>query len=221
MAAEQLAAAIRQGELLPAQRLVEQELAERFGVTRSALRAALLDLASAGLIERVPNRGSRVRVVTVEEAVAITEVRRELEGLCAQRAAELATGPDLDALRVLGEEMQKAVATADPVRYSELNRELHESVRRLAAQPVAEEMLVRLNGQLVRHRFQLAQRPDRPSTSVGEHLAIIQAVRDRDPVAARRAMHEHLTSVIAALRAEHGSSDLYPEAGRTPGVAAP
>lgn len=201
VAAEQLRSAIRGGEFLPAERLVETEFAERFGVTRSALRAALGDLATEGMIEHVPNKGARVRVVTVDEAVVITEVRRELEALCAAKATELASDADLDALGVLGERMQDAVAAGDPVRYSELNKELHERIRVLSGQPVAQDLLGRLNGQLVRHRFRLALRPERPSQSIHEHLAIIDALRARDADAARAAVQAHLTSVIGALRA--------------------
>ena len=81
---ERIRDAILQGHLRPAEHLVEQQLAERYSVTRGSIRQALFDLTAEGLVERVPNRGCRVRVVTVDEAVAITEVRMELEGLCAE-----------------------------------------------------------------------------------------------------------------------------------------
>ncbi|MFD6414602.1 GntR family transcriptional regulator, partial [Nocardia asteroides] len=79
LALGQLRQAILRGDMAPAQRLVENELAEQFGVTRASIRAALIDLEAQGLVERIRNRGSRVRVVTVEEAVAITECRLVLE----------------------------------------------------------------------------------------------------------------------------------------------
>ena len=56
--------AILSGDLTPGQRLVEEDLAGTLGVTRQSLRAALLDLAAEGLVERIPNRGARVRVVS-------------------------------------------------------------------------------------------------------------------------------------------------------------
>ena len=74
--------------MAPGQRLVEEELAALLGVTRASLRAALFDLTAEGLVERIPNRGARVRAITLEEAVAITECRMALEGLCAAKAAE-------------------------------------------------------------------------------------------------------------------------------------
>lgn len=201
-ALERLRKAILRGEMAPAQRLVENELAESYGVTRASMRAALLDLTSEGLVERIRNRGSRVRVVTVEEAVEITECRMALEGLCAAKAATEATDAQLDELTGLGKAMSKAVADGDPVTYSELNHDLHALIRDASGQHTAVGLLERLNAQLVRHRFQLALRPGRPQQSLSEHLALIEAIRARDPQAAETAVRAHLSSVIDALRAD-------------------
>ncbi|MFE5917268.1 GntR family transcriptional regulator [Streptomyces sp. NPDC056468] len=196
----QLRQAILHGEMAPAQRLVENELAEQFGVTRASIRAALIDLEAQGLVERIRNRGSRVRVVTVEEAVAITECRMVLEGLCAAKAAVAAGDEQLSRLADLGAAMTKAVADGEPMTYSELNQELHARIREFSGQRTAVELLERLNAQLVRHRFQLALRPGRPQHSLNEHLAMIEAIRARDPQAAEEAVRAHLSSVIEALR---------------------
>jgi len=198
-------AAIRQailsGDLAPGRRLVEEDLASALGVTRQSLRAALLDLTADGLVERVPNRGARVRVVTADEAVAITECRMALEALCAVKAAERITDAEVAELRELGENLKRAVADGNPLRYSELNRELHRRVGAISAQHVAIGLLDRLHGQLVRHQFQLALRPGRPEVSLAEHLAILEAVAGRRPDDADRAVRAHLASVIEALRA--------------------
>jgi DNA-binding GntR family transcriptional regulator len=191
---------ILSGDVAPGQRLVEEELASTLGVTRQSLRAALLDLTAEGLVERIPNRGARVRVVSTEEAVAITECRMALEALCAAKAAEVITDSEAAQLRQLAENLQPAVADGDPLRYSELNRELHRRVVAISGQQVAAGLLERLHGQLVRHQFQLALRPGRPEVSLGEHLAILRAVADRRPDDAERAVRVHLASVITALR---------------------
>ena len=96
--------------------------------------------------------------------------------------------------------MRAAVAEGEPVKYSEYNRQLHRRVREIAAQPVADAVLDRLNAQLVRHQFRLSLRPGPPQVSLGEHLAIIEAVVRRDPDAAEAAARAHLSSVIDALR---------------------
>jgi DNA-binding GntR family transcriptional regulator len=188
-----LRAALMAGDVVPGQRLVEAELAETIGVTRASVRAALIDLTAEGLVERIPNRGARVRVVTVAEAVAITECRMVLEGLCAAKAAEKATDVQIEALVEVGEQMRAAVADGEAMKYSALNREI-------ADQPVASGLVERLHGQLVRHQFRLAMRDGRTHVSLPEHLAIIDAIVRHDPDEAERAAREHLRSVITALK---------------------
>jgi len=189
------------GQLAPGQRLVEADLAETLDVTRASVRAALLELTAEGLLERVPNRGARVRVVSVEEAVQITECRMALEGLCAAKAAVNATAAQIAEARRLTAEMAAAVGAGELLRYSDLNHELHGLIRRMSGQAVADGILERLNGQLIRHRFQLSLRAGRVQESLPQHLAIVEAIAQRDPVAAESAARTHLASVAAALAA--------------------
>jgi DNA-binding GntR family transcriptional regulator len=193
--------AILAGDVAPGQRLVEEELASLLGVTRASLRAALIDLTAEGLVERVPNRGARVRVVSPAEAVAITECRIALEALCAVKAAQNVTDDEAARLRELGKNLALAVAEGNPLKYSELNRELHRQVGVISRQAVAVSLLERLHAQFVRHQFQLALRPGRPEKSLPEHLAIVDAIADRRPDDAEQAVRRHLASVIEALRA--------------------
>ena len=199
-AAARLRQAILAGDMAPGQRLVEEELAGTLAVTRASLRTALFDLTAEGLVERIPNRGARVRAITLDEAIAITECRMALEGLCAAKAAERITEPQAGRLRQLGDEMERSVADGEPLKYSALNHELHRLIREISAQTVAAGLLERLNGQLVRHRFQLALRPGRPQASLPEHLAMISAITARRPAEAEEAARRHLSSVITALR---------------------
>ncbi|MGH3328783.1 MAG: GntR family transcriptional regulator [Streptomycetales bacterium] len=192
---------VLQGDKVPGQRLVEAELADDLGVTRTSVREALIELAADGLVERVPNRGARVRIISVEEAVEITECRMALEGLCAARAAERVTRAQTDRLSEIGAQMRDAVADGDPLRYSELNQQLHRFlICEVAGQRVAAGLIDRLHGQIVRHQFRLALRRGRPDESLSEHLAIIEAIVARNPPAAEQAARRHLLSIIAALR---------------------
>ncbi|MDQ0792589.1 GntR family transcriptional regulator [Streptomyces sp. B1I3] len=192
--------ALAAGDMVPGQRLVEQELSEVYQATRSSVREALQDLAAEGLVELIPRRGARVRVISVEEAIQITECRALLEGLCARRAAELATDAVRKELRDIGAGMSRAVADGDPDAYSVLNRRLHECLAEVGEQKVAQALLERMNGQMVRYQFRLALRPGRPAQSLPQHLAIIDAVVAGDPGAADAAARAHVESVIEALR---------------------
>ena len=196
---DDIRSAITSGEYAPNQRLVEAELAEQFGASRPSVRNALLHLVGEGLVERIANRGARVRAVSLGEAIEITEVRMVLEGLCAAKAAEHATPADHDELRDIGEKMRAAVAAGDVLGYSDLNKRLHARIVALSGQDTARSVIERLRLQNVRHQFRLAMHPGRAAVSMPEHLAIIEAVCAGDPQAAEAAMRVHLRSVITTL----------------------
>lgn len=193
--------AIVRGDFAPNQRLVEADLSRQFGASRSGVRTALFELANEGLVERVQHRGARVRAVTLEEAIEITEVRMVVEGLCAAKAAERVTDEEISELRSLGDAMRAAVADGHVMKYSELNQLLHRRVIEISGQTTAAGVVERLRAQNVRHQFRLALVSGRPNVSLGEHLAIIDEICAHAPDAAERAARRHLASVIEALKA--------------------
>lgn len=205
--------ALRSGDLAPGQRLVENDLAESYGAARSAVREALQDLAAEEIVELVPRRGARVRVVSVEEAVQITECRSALEQLCAGKAATQANDAQRAQLRRIGEEMRRAVAEGAVHTYSALNRSLHDLVIEASGQEVARRQIDRLNGPMVRFQFRLALRPGRPAQSLQQHLDIIDAVVGGDATAATAAAAAHLNDVIEQLRSP---ADIPPAGFRDP-----
>jgi DNA-binding GntR family transcriptional regulator len=197
-------AAILDGNFIAGQRLVEADLSEQFGASRGAVRTALLELASEGLVERMANRGARVRVVPLEEAIEIYEVRMAVEALCAAKAAERVDDAGAEDLRAIGEAMKQAVHDGDVMTYRGLNQTLHERVRALSGQRTAAAVLERLRAQSVRQQFKLATMPGRPQVSLPEHLAIIDAICARNPERAEHSVREHLRSVMDAMRASAG-----------------
>jgi DNA-binding GntR family transcriptional regulator len=198
---EAMRAAIVQGEYAPRQRLIENELCERYGTSRFLVRSALQELTAQGLVEFQRNRGARVREISLGEAIEITEIRKLLEGLLAARAAERITKAEATALRGIVTDMRTAVARSELLYYRDLNACLHASIRDIAAHQTSARLLRQLRDQTVRHQFSLALVPGRPIVSLPQHEAIVAAVTARDPAAAERAMHEHLQSVIEAFRA--------------------
>lgn len=189
------------GRLVPHQRLIEADVADEHDASRGEVRLALNELITEGLVERIPNRGARVRKVSLAEAIEITEVRAAVESLCAGKAAEKVTDAQTDELREIGAAMQQAVDRGARDEYSSLNRKLHTLIIEIADQQTAAQTIARLRGQAIRYHFQLSSQPDRPKISLPQHLAIIQAICARDPHAAAAAMQEHLASVIEAIAA--------------------
>jgi DNA-binding GntR family transcriptional regulator len=197
---DQIRDAIVRGEYAPNQRLIEADLSATFAASRATVRTALLELASEGLVERLPNRGSRVRAISLDEAIEIIEVRMGVEGLCAAKTAEHLTDAEAAEFEGLREEMFAAVADGDLVEYSRLHQRLDLRIRELSRHATASDVLARLHAQSVRHQFKLSSRPQRAKVSVLQHAAIIDAIVARDADAAERAVHEHLHSVVDALR---------------------
>ena len=198
---EALRAAILNGEYAPKQRLVEIDLCERFSTSRFILRAALQELSAQGLVEFQRNRGARVRDVSLQEAIEITEVRILLEGHLAARAAERASRTDVAMLRGLVKDMRTAVGKSELLAYSDLNARLHAAIRDIAAHETAARLLRQLRDQTVRHQFSLSLVPGRPKVSLPQHEAIVAAIVAHKPQEAQQAMHEHLQSVIQAFQA--------------------
>jgi len=198
---DQIKKALQHGDLVPGQRLVEQDLADTYNATRSAVRDALVDLSAEDIVLLVPQRGARVRVISVEEAVQTTECRTALEALCARKAALLASDKQLDELREIGQKMTEAVETGAFETYSTYNRHMHNLIVEASGQKVAKRQLDRLSNQLVRYQFHLAVRPGRSAESLVQHLDIINAVCNHDPEAAAAAITVHLDSVIEQIRA--------------------
>jgi DNA-binding GntR family transcriptional regulator len=191
--------AIVSGEYAPNQRLIEADLSATFNASRAAVRTALLELGAEGLVDRLPNRGSRVRAIPLAEAIEILEVRMNLEGLCAAKAAENITDAEITELRKLRSDILTA-SESDLFEYSRLNQHLDRRLREIANHPTAVAILERLRAQGVRHQFRLAFYPGRAAVSAPEHAAIIDAVTARDPARAETETRAHLQSVVDALR---------------------
>jgi DNA-binding GntR family transcriptional regulator len=193
--------AIVKGEYAPSQRLIETDLCERFGTSRFIARAALQELSARGLVEFQPNKGARVRNISLDEAIEITEIRMLLEAHAAARAAKRVTQAEAGQLRAIVAGMHTAVAGSDLLSYIDLNARLHGAIRDIAAHPTSARLLAQLRDQTVRHQFILSLGPGRPAVSLPQHEAIVTAVTEHDPAGAEQAMREHLQSVIDALQA--------------------
>ncbi len=187
------------GVFAPGERLVELQLTRRYDCGRAPIRAALVELASEGLIDREANRGATVRRITVADVIEITEARAALESLAAGHAATRASDAERVELRQIITEMEAAVARDDAVGYSALNGRLHRLIHTASHHRVATELVANLRNRASHHHYQLALMPGRPAESLPQHAVIVEAIVAGDQAAARAAMFAHLSSVIGVL----------------------
>ena len=129
------------GWLLPRERLVEEDLAERLGVKRHVVREALAELERVGLVERIPNRGAVVRLLDPDEVRQIYSVREALETLAAEQIP-LPVAPEVLApLRALQQLHAEAVAAGDARGAFRANMRFHETLFRACGNPHLVELI--------------------------------------------------------------------------------
>src|SRR5262249_18837610 len=132
------------GELSPGERLIEEELAERLGLSRGAVREAILRLGHEGLVVRERNRGARVRRFTVEEGVERAGARAALESRGAGYAGARRTDEEARELVSLVDEMERLQGEGELLAMSERNAAMHRRILEISGHAVARDICSRL-----------------------------------------------------------------------------
>jgi DNA-binding GntR family transcriptional regulator len=197
-----LRAEILDGKLPPGTRLQHEELATRFGVSRTPIREALRQLQAVNLVVVSPNRGASVRVPSRTEVVEMYELRADLEGFACELACERASGADLAELERIQTRLTDTVAGAEQLADVELdnavgtwNTAFHACVHRAAGNQTLVKHIEDLQSSFPRDSVWRAIAHDQTALitmNVREHEAIAAALRDRAPGPARRAMRDHV-----------------------------
>ncbi len=189
-------------------RLDEQELAAKFEVSRTPVREAIRQLASAGLVDIRPRRGAVVVSVDPDKIGQAFEAAADLEALSAGWAAMRATLVEMTELIDLHEMCAGAITGATPDEFAAANREFHDKIADLARNESLKSAtrLVRVQtAPFQRAQFQSAQERERSQKDHGEILA---AICNQDRQAAERAMKNHiLRASLAALRHENNKKN--------------
>lgn len=198
---QRLRDALKSGRYAPGQRLVEPDVMGELDVTRMALREAFARLEHEGLVERQANRGAAVRLLSLDEAVEVLEVRAVLEGLAARHAAMHATDADVAALQETVVAFEQALAAADLTECGAAQARLHEIVTTLSRRPTAARLADMLSAQSAQTRLRTLLVGGRLRESLDEHKAIVAAIAAHDPDRAEAQMRAHLAHVVETASA--------------------
>ena len=193
-----LTKAIVEHRLLPGSKLAEQKLADHFGVSRTLVRQALLQLSQHQLVTLEPARGAFVAAPSVDEARQVFAVRRMLECEMARSFAAQATPARIRVLRDHVASEKRAIAQEDAPGRTELLGEFHVRMAELMGNEVLAQML----GQLISRCALITlmyQTPRAAEHSSDEHVEIVRALAARDGELAARLMSEHLQHVEEGL----------------------
>lgn len=203
---ETLRAEIVSMRLSPSTPLGDRGLVERFGVSRTPVREALIRLAEIGLVDIRPQSGtfvSRVPVAAIPEAVVI---RKALEGVTVEKAAENAAPGRLDALDRAIRRQTVSAELGDNDGFHEADEAFHAAIADLAGYPGIWALLAQAKVQLDRARRLTLPILGRAGQVVVEHEAIRDRIAAGDATGARAAMERHLSAVIpdvAEIRSRH------------------
>jgi len=199
--AEQVANAILSGEMPPGARLDEQQLAQRFGVSRTPVREALRQLATSGLIDLRPRRGALVAQVTPEELETLFVAMAEMEAACARLCAQRMTQLERRRLQSMQEQMADLVRDGDPEAYADANQAFHLAIYAGAHNSVVADFTAGLRRRLAPFRRAQFRTQGRLPRSHDEHGAVVQAILAGNAPGAHATMLHHVSLVEDAFDA--------------------
>lgn len=171
---------IVEGALQPGQRISEGDLCQEFGISRTPMREALKVLASEGLVEHKPNRGTRVTEITPESIDQLFEAVSGIERLCGELATGKVTESDLELLKSLHLRMTKHFKNGKRHEYFRLNQETHTLIVQLSGNSVLAEIHANIMIKVRRARYMAILSVERWKESVEEHAGIIEAMEARN-----------------------------------------
>ena len=195
---EALTRAIVEHQLAPGEKLVEQRLADQFGVSRTLVRQALFQLSQKYLIVMEPARGAKVASPSVTEAQQVFTVRRMLEAGMVRAFIACATPTDIHALQMHILHEKAAVESNDISNRTELLGDFHVCIAQLMGNTVLAELLTDLTSRCTLITL-MHQTTAAAQHSYEDHHAILQAIESRNEPLALQLMDRHLCNVEKAL----------------------
>ncbi|HOB12231.1 MAG TPA: GntR family transcriptional regulator [Syntrophomonadaceae bacterium] len=196
--------AIINGTLKPRERLMEIQLAEELGVSRTPIREALRKLELEGFIVMVPRKGAYVADISFKDIADVFEIRAALEALAAGLAAERITDEELEEMERLVAEKAESIANQDMERLVKVDTLFHEAIYKASRNQRLTSMISNLREQIQRYRTTSLAYPGRMQRSLEEHRSIVEAIQSRDPQIAQQVAREHIenaeNSMIEAIK---------------------
>jgi DNA-binding GntR family transcriptional regulator len=206
---------ILSGELAPGLKLVQEELAQRLGVSRTPLRSAIAALERDGFVTVSPRGETMVLGFGPRRIADLFEIRAVLEGLTCRLVAPRIERKHTAYLRSLMESSMPEEGSSDWTAYRQADLEFHTFLTSLLDESFLTRQLESLQGIMNLSFAQGLLRP--PTETVGEHMVIISALEARDQDGAERAMLKHIRTTIELMRRKAQENDGQPSSSESTG----
>lgn len=196
--------AILKGELEPGERLMEIQLANKLGVSRTPIREAIRMLELEGLVLMIPRKGAEVARISAKSMQDVLEVRDSLEELAIQLACERRTEEDMDKLREAEKRFNDAIASGDALAMAKSDEDFHSVIYNATGNEKLVTILNNLREQMYRYRLEYIRDAASRARLVREHTRIIETLEARDVPKACEAIREHIgnqrDTILAIIR---------------------
>ncbi|MGX8774542.1 MAG: GntR family transcriptional regulator [Bacillota bacterium] len=192
MVYEELKMQILKGSIIPGTRMMEVELAEEMGVSRTPIREAIRKLEKEGLVTIEPRRGAYASMISTEDMVEILEVRQDLEGLAAYFAANRMTEAQMEALKEVSDSYDDAVRRGNMEDMIRHDTRFHHIIVESCRNKILVQMIEQLQELVLRFRYIYYDNFRRAENMPEEHAAILAAIAEGDADKARAAADIHV-----------------------------
>ncbi|MDI9242559.1 GntR family transcriptional regulator [Fusibacillus kribbianus] len=191
--------AILRGELVPGQRLMEIQLAEKMGVSRTPVREAIRKLELEGLVVMIPRKGAEVAHISGKNLRDVLEVRRALEELAGELACERMTEEEFRLLEQANHKFTGVVGSDDITVIAQADEAFHGLIYQATENERLIQMVNHLREQMYRYRIEHIKDRSQRKVLVQEHQEIMRALAARDVEATRRAIRNHINKQEVAV----------------------
>ncbi len=196
--------AILSGHFKPGDRLMEVQVADELGVSRTPVREAIRFLEQEGYVIMVPRKGAYVAGVTLKDIADVFEIRASLESLACSLAAERITEEELDELERQLFIMTESTREKNSLKWVETDTALHATIYKASRNERLMQILNHLQEPIQRLRTASLSSPGRLQVAVAEHKRLVEAIYDRDSDLAAALAKEHIEnaehSMMTALK---------------------
>ena len=189
---ETLREAIRKGILKPGERLMEIQLAEELGVSRTPVREAIRKLELEGYVIMMPRRGTYVANLSIRDVNEVFEIRTSLESLSSGLAAERITDEELESLQRLLVRIGEFIECNNMEKIVETDMQFHDLLYQASRNTRLVGIIYNLREQLTRFRSTSMSFPGRLKATLEEHRAIVEAIAQGDVKGAQHASEYHM-----------------------------
>ena len=194
---------IMQGELRPGDKVPEQQLCERFGVSRTPMREALKVLASEGVLRLMLNRGAIVAETTQTEIDEIYPIMAALEAIAGEQACKHATDAQIAGLRKLHDEMMAHHSAGEEAAYLRNNRAIHEAIIDMAGNATLKTVYQQMLARIHCIRFVVGKTGEQWEAAIREHEEIIVALEQRDAARLGTLLKDHVTGTTVRISQDY------------------